>query len=198
LSNFLNQKITSADVDEPLPFVVSSGTNRLPIWAPAAKQVKILAIGVSKYTTRELPSLEFTTRDANSFAELMRTHGASVSLLTDAAATKAAILEGIDRFADAADTGDTFVLYFAGHGWNSRGIQQLAAADMKFSTDQVASSDAGSALIQSRGSQIILQPTIQGSLALSDVMQHINKLPFRFKLVVIDACSVALGSGQLR
>jgi len=192
LSDSLNQKITSTNLNQPLPFLLSSGTTHLPIWAPATTQVRLLAIGVSKYAAEALPSLRFPTRDANSFAQLFRSHGASVSVLTDEAATKNAILQGVDRFANANDKGGTFVLYFSGHGWNSKGIQQLAAADMKFSSSQNATPSAISNEILSRGFQVVRPREIQGSLALSDVMQHINKLPFQFKLVVIDACSIAL------
>jgi hypothetical protein len=193
LSGYLNEKITSTNLNEPLPFVVSSGATKIPIWAPAAKLVKVLAIGVSKYAEKQLPSLQFPTRDASSFGHLLESHGASVSLLTDDAATQGGILQSIDRFASGNDGSDTFILYFSGHGWNSRGIQQLAAADMKFRPEETAQAPAVPNGIQSRGLEVLIRPReIQGSLALSDVMQHINRLPFRFKLVVIDACSTAL------
>lgn len=192
LSDSLNRKITSTNLNQPLPFVLSSGTTHFPIWAPATTQVKLLAVGVSKYAASALPSLQFPTRDANTFAQLFRSHGASVSILADQEATKSAILQGIDSFANENNKGGTFVLYFSGHGWNSKGIQQLAAADMMFSSSPNTAPSAISNGIVSRGVQFVRPREIQGSLALSDVMQHVNKLPFQFKLVVIDACSIAL------
>jgi Caspase domain len=190
LPAFLDQKITDENTNQPHPFVVSSGASRIPLWAPATKDVKMLAIGVSQYAAKELPSLRFPAQDANRFAEVMRSHGASVSLLTDANATKKAILESIDRFATESEPGDTFILYFSGHGWNSRGIQQLAAADMKFFPQPETSPPPVSGDLQTKEIiKEILPSEVRGSLALSDVMRHVNRLPFRFKLVVIDACS---------
>jgi hypothetical protein len=193
LQSYLDGKISSANSDsniaQPLPIVVSSGAARIPIWSPASKEIKMLSIGVSKYATSGLPSLKYPTRDATTFADLMRAHGATVSVLTDDSATRAAILQSIDRLSSEGDGNGTFVLYFSGHGWNENGIQQIAAADMKLAGQQNVALSSVPEGSQARGVMVLSTPQISGSLALSDVMQHVSRLPFRFKLVVIDACS---------
>ncbi|HEY6176967.1 MAG TPA: caspase family protein, partial [Kofleriaceae bacterium] len=78
-----------------------------------------LVIGVSHY--RHIGQLPHGA-DAADLAGLLRDpvacgyDPARVTLLQDAAATRAAILDGLDHLAEHADPAATVVLYFAGHG----------------------------------------------------------------------------------
>jgi hypothetical protein len=188
LHDILDQTIARQNSLQPMPFIISSGASNIPIWAPASAEV--LSIGVSKYLSKDLPSLRYPASDADAFSNMMHSHGATTKLLTDAAATKDAVLRNIDGFSKVGDGNGTFVLYFSGHGWNTRGIQQLAASDMRPRHPTVAVAPQSPDGTQARGT-MIEEPDFEGSIALSDIMQRIGRLPFRFKLVIIDACSTA-------
>src|SRR4051794_7936248 len=78
-----------------------------------------LVIGVSQYQQiRSLPPVA----DADDLARLLRDPAAGdydpahVAVLEDAAATRAAILDGLDQLAGRAGPGSTAVFYFSGHG----------------------------------------------------------------------------------
>jgi hypothetical protein len=81
----------------------------------------VLAVGVDKYANRDL-TLRFAVADARTVAETLRRAGqtlfrdVSVTLLTDAAATREGILQALAEVAQRARPEDTFVLYLAGHG----------------------------------------------------------------------------------
>lgn len=81
----------------------------------------VLAVGVDRYANPEL-DLRFAVADARTVAETLRRAGqtlfreVSVTLLTDAEATRAGILRGLAAIAERARPEDTFVLYLAGHG----------------------------------------------------------------------------------
>lgn len=83
-----------------------------------------LVIGVSQYRhIRPLPQ----AADAEDLAGILRDPAACgydparVVLLQDAAATRAAILGGLDHLAEHADAASTVVLYFSGHGGRPTG-----------------------------------------------------------------------------
>lgn len=86
-----------------------------------AGRLLVLAVGVDRYANRDL-TLRFAVADARSVAETLRRAGqglfreVSVTLLTDAEATREAILKALAAIAERARPEDTFVLYLAGHG----------------------------------------------------------------------------------
>jgi hypothetical protein len=91
--------------------------------APPAEtgRLLVLAVGVDRYANRQL-DLRFAVADARTVAETLRGAGqtlfreVSVSLLTDAAASREGILRALAAVAERARPEDTFVLYLAGHG----------------------------------------------------------------------------------
>lgn len=97
--------------------------------APSAKpgQAKarlfVVAVGVSKYARKEY-ELGLAAKDAIDFAALMNRQGgrhyASVQsrVLTDASATRAAVLSALDWLRQAVGPADTAMLFIAGHGVN--------------------------------------------------------------------------------
>ncbi|MBB5061565.1 hypothetical protein HDF16_006301 [Granulicella aggregans] len=184
LASYLNPRIALSTPSQPMPFVVNDGSTSIPLWAPAKTQV--LAIGIAKYTSPAIPSLLYSARDAQAFTALMKSHGAEVSTMIDV--TQNQILKKIDEYASNGDDSGTFVLYFAGHGWNSKGVQRLAAAD------SFPPSSLRAELTQPQTRGIIL-PQDNG-MPLSDIMQHIERLPFRHKLVFIDACANEVETGN--
>lgn len=90
-----------------------AGDKALP---QGAGRLVVLAIGIDRYANRTL-DLRFAVADARSVAETLRAAGATlfrevaVTLLTDAAATRAGILEALATAAVRVRQEDTFVLY---------------------------------------------------------------------------------------
>ena len=86
-----------------------------------AGRLLVLAVGVDHYAASSL-DLRFAVADARTVAETLRAGAAnlfrevSVTLLTDAQASRAGILEALASIAARARPEDTFVLYMAGHG----------------------------------------------------------------------------------
>jgi hypothetical protein len=85
-----------------------------------------VAIGVSKYARKDY-ELGLPAKDATDFAALMNRQAgvqyASVQsrLLTDEAATRAAVLAALDWLSQSVGPGDTGMLFIAGHGVNDAG-----------------------------------------------------------------------------
>lgn len=92
--------------------------------APAAK-LYVLAIGVGQYADKSL-SLQFPGKDANDFAEAMAQQkgrlysDVQIRTLTDGAATKDAILDGLDWIERATTQHDVAMIFLAGHGVNDK------------------------------------------------------------------------------
>jgi type II secretory pathway pseudopilin PulG len=182
LSDYLNLTMSAVFPDmgqQPKPFVVNDGSPNIPLSPPT--KVQVLAIGVARYESTDIPPLMYATSDAMKFSQVMKSRGATVSTLIDA--KQDAILEQIYSYQNSGDGTGTFVMYFSGHGWNSKGVQMLAAADSSPPYRQQAELGKPTDGLQSKG--IRFERT---GMALTDVMRHINQLPFRYKLVLIDAC----------
>jgi hypothetical protein len=81
-----------------------------------------LVIGISRFVDGSIPSLKYTTADANAFASELRdpTIGrfpaANVRVLTDEQATTRNIKEGLNWIARHAKANDLVVIYVATHG----------------------------------------------------------------------------------
>ena len=92
--------------------------------APAAR-LYVLAIGVGGYSDKSL-ALQFPAKDARDFAEAMsmqkgRLYGDVITrVLTDGAATKEAILEGLDWIERQTTQHDVAMIFLAGHGVNDK------------------------------------------------------------------------------
>lgn len=81
----------------------------------------VLAVGVSQYAKAEL-ELKFAAKDATDFAATMQTQEGglyqkvTVRLLTDAAANKDAVLDGLEWLEKQTTGKDVGMLFLAGHG----------------------------------------------------------------------------------
>lgn len=76
---------------------------------------KALCIGINNYPGTGM-DLRGCVNDANDWAGVLAGRGFKVSLLLDAAATKAAMMEGMSALVGKAAKGDTLVITFSGHG----------------------------------------------------------------------------------
>ncbi len=82
--------------------------------APLHAEIHAVVVGVDAY--RHLKPLGGATNDARDLAGALTRLGAEVELLTDAAATRAAVIAAFERQAAKAGPGDMFVFTYAGHG----------------------------------------------------------------------------------
>ena len=111
-----------------------------------------LVVGINEYTNPGCGTLTGCITDANRMRSLLLDCGGGwrpedVTVLTNAAASRSAILAAIRGFADKAAPGDTFVYAHSSHGGN----QVLCAADQDISAD-----DLGACLNSFKGGVTVL------------------------------------------
>jgi len=101
--------------------VTSPGQEDRPEVISLKPRLYILAVGVGAYPDRDL-ALEFAAKDARDFAALMLGQkgglyeDVSVKVLTDAAASRRAVLDGLGWLRQAAGERDTALVFLSGHG----------------------------------------------------------------------------------
>lgn len=131
-----------------------------------AKDRFALVIGNSNYTSTA--PLANPIRDANAFAGLLETAGFDVTSALDVGQSD--MRQAVNAFASKlADKGEDSValVYFAGHGVQIDGANYLLPVDVNIE----------------RASDFALQ-----ALRLSDVMDVINRIPSKTRIVILDAC----------
>jgi uncharacterized caspase-like protein len=95
--------------------VIASGARAAALQAPGGGQVRALAIGVNDY--RAFRPLRGAVADAQDLAGTLRRLGVQdVTLLTDAAASRDAVMAAADALTKRLGKGDLVVLSVAGHG----------------------------------------------------------------------------------
>jgi WD40 repeat protein len=105
----------------PLSITRIVPANAAPPAPQAAGALYVLAIGIDHFAAPNL-TLNFAVSDATSFTSLIKQAAAPiypkvhVTLLTDAQATRAGILNALDAVATQAQPNDTFLFYIASHG----------------------------------------------------------------------------------
>jgi tetratricopeptide (TPR) repeat protein len=118
---------TAAATADPIgPVVV------IPTTSTSEKRVA-LVVGNSKY--RSVPALPNPDGDAAAIADSLRAVGfQDVRLVNDA--TRDGLVEALKSFANAADSADWAVIYYAGHGMEMAGENYLVPVDAKLATDR--------------------------------------------------------------
>ena len=95
--------------------VVQSTTEQKPTGKTYA-----LVVGISKYKSNEIPSLQFADKDANAFANYLVASGvdsANITLLTNENATYFNVMSELNSICtEKAKQGDKVFFYFSGHG----------------------------------------------------------------------------------
>lgn len=130
----------------------------------------VVSIGVGKY--EHAPSLQYTLADAKVFADAFSQVGlvpeSNINRIADglAAAEKAsALTKLLTQRMQSAGTADTFILFFAGHGFTDRdGTTYLALADF----DPKRASETG--------------------LSTRQLRELLDECPARVKFVILDSC----------
>ncbi|HEV7486053.1 MAG TPA: caspase family protein [Thermoanaerobaculia bacterium] len=147
----------------------------------------VLAVGVNSYANHDF-DLKYAVADAQDFsaewplqqAKLKAYAQTQVTLLTDAQATKPAILKFLGDLAMKAKPEDAVVIYFAGHGTAQSNRFYLIPHDLGY--------QGGRDAIDEAGLKTILEHSIS-DLELQDAIETIDAGQL---LMVIDACN----SGQ--
>lgn len=138
-----------------------------------------LLIGVNHYDSATLRPLRFATADVLAFRECLRSRAdltderCKVLVQTSGGPplTRSAILSALDAFASAPLTPeDTFVLFFAGHGF---AFDELADHAYLLAADSV------------KGSRELLEDT---AISLPRLKGFLNKIKAGHKLLILDAC----------
>ena len=117
------QEITTPISSPPkLPYIISkidiksskSDSQKEPILHDERRNYFALVIGNNQYS--DLPALQTALNDAHTVAmTLQNEYGYNVSLLTNA--TRAQILQSLEKFRTTLTTNDNLLIYYAGHGW---------------------------------------------------------------------------------
>ncbi len=85
-------------------------------------QTRAVVVGISDYQSPEIPDLKYAHRDAEAFAEWLKSPaggsvpGEHIQLFTDSKATGGALLGALDWLLDESLPGDQAIFYFSGHG----------------------------------------------------------------------------------
>ena len=129
--------MTKNTTSEPASVRVTRTTAEQP--AAGAFTIKpklyVLAIGVSKYTRHPENNLRFAAKDANDFAGAMNVQkgklyrDVSVKVLTDAQATRANVVDGLQWLKRSATQHDVAMIFMSSHGDNSSGQYYFIPSD---------------------------------------------------------------------
>ncbi len=85
-------------------------------------EVRAVVVGISDYQDKDIPDLRFADRDAEAFANFLRSpaggslDGDHLKVLTNQNATAGRIAEALDGLIEQAAAGDQVIIYFSGHG----------------------------------------------------------------------------------
>ncbi|GIV94700.1 caspase family protein [Chloroflexus sp.] len=147
-----------------------------------------LLIGVGSYQFAPQLDVPITVTDATALAEVLRDPGfcgyppSQVTLLHEATATRAAILDALRALARRTTIADTVLLFYSGHGeYSADGTYHLTAHDTRFdATGKVVPATA---------------------ISQADLITALRDLPVQRLLVLVNAChagelSPTLGTDQ--
>ena len=192
-------------VSEPATLRVSR-TDKEPETEVISMQPRlyILAVGVGAYPDKEM-ILDFAAKDAKDFASLMLLQKGGVygevgvKLLTDAAATREGVLEGLKWLKKEAGERDTAIVFLSGHG-----VTESGGSYYFLPVDGQADNLAGSAVVFSEirntlmtlpGKAVLFVDTCHagdvmgGRSGASDVNAVVNELSSAENGVVVFASS---------
>ncbi|MCW0182156.1 MAG: caspase family protein [Zavarzinia sp.] len=137
----------------------------------AGGRIFVVAIGVNRFQTPDIPPLVNAVADATGLAQALDGPSTRLTLLTDEQASRAAILDALDRLAADAGPDDTAVIFLAGHGVPIEGRYYFLPNDIA-----VKSREA----IQTRG------------ISQDEIIAALGRLRAWRAAVVLDTCFAGL------
>lgn len=166
---------------------------------PPRPDLLAVSVGINDYSgqrkaaggARELGDLAFATKDANeivkSFGRFRGERGcfkeAKVELRLDADATRAKLLEAIDKAAGQARPDDLMVVFFAGHG----DLLADPTAPLFAATDRARGVLAGAGRFVLCGPDYARAAANRTGLSAEELFEALAKINCR-KVVLLDAC----------
>ncbi len=133
-----------------------------PVSFPSAAAEHALVIGNGSYETLE--RLDSAKNDAQRLAQILRDRGFEVALATDA--TNGGMRAAIQSFAEGLAAGDTAVVYFSGHAFQSQGRNYLLPVTANLRSEIDLSTQA---------------------IALNGILSLLQRQPLRVGFVILDA-----------
>jgi hypothetical protein len=139
------------------------GVLALAAGAVGARADRAVVVGVNTYTNIQGANLKGCVNDATDMAATLKKYGFTVTLLTDAQATKAHVLAALATL-KSAPASERLAFYFAGHGSNS--------------------SERGAVLLPSDA----YVNKEDNDIKAEDLYQIVEGLPSKSKSVILDSC----------
>ena len=177
---------------------VAKADLRLKNGAPEQRPaLHVLAIGVSRYRSADIPSLRFAAKDATDLAVTLQRQRDLLyreinhRVLSDSQATKAQVLSGFQWLAQSVSSDDTAILFLAGHGTNDPdGMYYFLPADSDADrATMISSFELQEALRMIRGRVVLLLDTCHSGNVLGrrSMNRLINELTSEHRIVVFAA-----------
>jgi hypothetical protein len=117
MERMLGFKTTKCLAMVALALTTSGGACRAKIFAPGGGQIYALVVGLDKYESRIVPTLQGAENDARDLSDtLTRAGAAHVTHLRGPDATRATLAAGLQDLVSHSKKGDLVVISFAGHG----------------------------------------------------------------------------------
>lgn len=112
------QPTLALTIERPAPAPAAPAAGPAAIGDPpvAGGKIFVVAIGVNRFQSPDIPPLVNAVADAAGLARALDGPSTRLTLLTDEQASRAAILAALDRLAAEAGPDDTAVIFLAGHG----------------------------------------------------------------------------------
>lgn len=149
-----------------------------------ANKTYVIAVGIADY--KEINDLQLSENDAEAFAAFMSSTEADITLIKGSEATHVNIINAFKRVSGLAQTDDTVIFFFSGHGYEGG----FCCWDMA-SNSPSANTRNVSGLSKT---QLNLAFRYYGGLSYAEVQVLFRNCRARTRIVLADACF----SGGLR
>ncbi|MFK7861767.1 MAG: caspase domain-containing protein [Granulosicoccus sp.] len=150
-----------------------------------------LLVGVSDYTDSRIPDLEGPVHDVRALREVLirnwQFDDTDITVLLNAQATEAAILNAIDNLRDKTLPGDDIIIYYSGHGTSAADPELGARLNLPDGSGAIVGSDfSPEKLSQNTFSTPSADGLLVGRFEIRPRLQALDK--DRNVLVIFDAC----------
>jgi len=154
-----------------LAFVISASAAATAQEAEATRYALLIGLNHSKANRDGVAELRYAVNDAKALEKMLSDQGWTVFSLTEAAAMRGGLVGELSRLARNARPQDTVLIYFAGHGVRAKMGQFGGRSHSYWITF-----DSTLTLLD------------EDAIRLEHVMDYIEDIPARQKLVILDHC----------
>lgn len=157
----------------------------------------VLAVGVGRYQSADIPSLRFASKDAKDLASTLQKQRdllyreTSTRVLADGQAVRSQVMDGLHWLTSQVGQADTAVVFLAGHGTNDPdGMYYFLPADAQADrATMISGSELQAALSQIPGRVVLMLDTCHSGNVLGkrSLNRLINDLTSENRIVVFAA-----------